>query len=327
MSGLKGVRDSGLSERQIEYRELKWGDFPSFQKLMLQAPGAFERATGMDQLSDALFKYLHRRSLWAVLTLMRAAGRAPIRFFVGADQGQIVGNAGLTLLPKAGYIFAVVTDSAARKRGIASHILEQIHRIIHERGKPWAALDVELDNEIAIRMYRKLGYVEKAQFNWHVGPTPSAIAYSGGAATEVPRSKMKEAAAWVNLHQLPTLRDPLPATAKMLSHLESMTSLPLNTQTKTWSLNFSGQTAALVRGFYIPMIKTSFVIPAGWDSAISSDSVLSLMAPAVDWARSLGATRTEVVVPEPPGAWESAMISIGLPNVVSTLLMVRPSSL
>lgn len=314
-----------MSEHQIEYRELKWDDFSSFQKLMLQAPGAFERATGFDQLSDFLWKYLHRRSLWTLLTLMRALGRAPFRFFVGLDQDQIVGSAGLVMLPKAGYIFAVVTDSAARNRGIASHILGQMHHVTQEKGRPWVALDVDPDNETAIRLYRKLGYEEKAQFNWHVGPTPPAITPPSGVATEVPKSKMKDMAAWVNLHQLPALRDPLPATAKMFSHLENFTSLP-NTQKKTWSISSSGQTTAVVRAFYMPMIKTGFLIPAGYDSALSSDSILSLVAPAVNWTRSLGGTRTEVVVPEPPGEWETSMISLGLPKVTSTILMIRPST-
>jgi hypothetical protein len=112
----------------------------------------------------------------------------------------------------------------------------------------------------------------------------------------------------------------------MLSYLENMTSLP-NTKKKTWSLSSSGQTSAVVRGFYVPMIKTGFLIPAGWDSAISGDSLLSLATPAIDWVRSLGATRTEVVVPEPPGAWESAMLSLDLPKMTSMMLMIRPSSL
>jgi hypothetical protein len=187
------------------------------------------------------------------------------------------------------------------------------------------ALDVDSDNETAIRVYRKLGYEERARFNWHVGPTPTATARSAGIATEVPRSKMKEVAAWVNLHQPPTLRDPLPVTAKMFSPQENIANLP-NTKKKTWSLSSSGQTTAVVRGFYLSMIKTVFVIPAGWDSAITGDSLLSLVAPVVDWARSLGVTRTVIVAPEPPGAWESAMFSLGLPKAASTMLMVRPSA-
>jgi hypothetical protein len=188
------------------------------------------------------------------------------------------------------------------------------------------ALDVESDNETALRVYRRLGYEEKARFNWHVGPTPAAIAHSAGIATEVPRPKMKEVAAWVNLHQPPALRDLLPATAKMFSHHENITQLPTGTKTKTWSLSSSGQTTAVVRGFYLSIIKSVFVIPAGCDSAVPGNSLLSLVAPVVDWARSLGATRMEAVVPEPPGAWEPAIASLRLPKAVSTTLMARLSA-
>ncbi|HML04109.1 MAG TPA: GNAT family N-acetyltransferase [Candidatus Bathyarchaeia archaeon] len=312
-----------MSEGSIEYRELRWADFPSYHKLMLQASGEFERVTGFDHTVEAFFKYLHRRRLWTLLALIQALGRAPIHFFVAVDQGQVIGSASLILLPRTGYIFAVVTDSAHRNRGIASHILEQAHEVARKQGKRWAALDVDTNNQTAIRVYRKLGYEEKARFNWHVGPTPEAVTHSVGMATEVPRSKMKEEAAWVNLHQSDALHEPLPATAKMFSHHENITQLP-DTQTKTWSLSSSGQTIAVARGFFLPIINTVFVIPAGWDSAITSDLLLSLVAPPLNWARSLDVTRTEIVVPDPPGAWEKALDLLGLPQVVSTILMVRP---
>ena len=318
-------RGHRLAENVIECRELRWADFPSYQKLMLQAPGAFERATGLDQTMEAFFKFLHRRRLWTLLALMRVLGRAPIHFFVGVDQGQVLGSASLVLLPRTGYVFAVVTDSAHRNRGIASRILEHTHKVARKKGRRWTALDVDTDNETAIRVYRKLGYEEKTRSNWHVGPTPEAVTSSAGMAAEVPRSKMKELAAWVNLHQSEALRDSLPATAKMLSYHENITQMP-NTQTKTWSLSSSGQTTAAVRGCFLPIIKTVFVIPAAWDPDISADSLLSLVAPALDWARSLGATRTEIVVADPPGAWEKAMDLLGLPQVVSTILMFRPLS-
>ena len=315
-----------MSKDQVQYRELEWDDFPSFQKLMLQAPGDLERAIGFDQLSDALFKYMHRRGLWTLFALMKALGRAPVRFFVGVNRDQIVGSAGLILLPKAGYVFAVVTDQTTRNRGIASHILGEIHSVTRKKGRPWLALDVDPNNETALRLYRKLGYEERAQFNYHVGPTPQAITPSGDVAVEVSRGKMKEVADWVNLHQLPALRDPLPATSRMFSHIENMANMP-NTQRKTWILSPSGQIKAVLRGFYFPAIKTSFMIPIGYDSAISSDSILSLMAPAVKWTRALEAIRMEVVVSEPAGAWEPTMASLSLPTVVSSKLMIRPTTL
>jgi ribosomal protein S18 acetylase RimI-like enzyme len=292
---------------------------------MLQAPGAFERATGFDQTMDVFSDYLHRRGMWTLLALMRTMGRPPLRFFVGADQGQVVGNAMLVLLPRAGYVFAVVTDSASRNRGIASHLLEGICRTTAEKGRPFVALDVEPDNEPALRVYRRLGFEEKARSDWYVGPTPARIVPYSGIAKEVPRSKMAEVAAWVNLHQHPDLHEILPATAKMLSYGENVTQMP-GAQAKTWSLTSSGQTMAVARGVHLPVIRTVFVIPAGWDYASSGDSLLSLVAPVTEWAKSLDATRMEVVVPEPPGTWEEVLRSLGLPRAVSTMLMVRPSA-
>ena len=314
-----------MSPSAIEYRDIRWADFPSYQKLMLQAPGAFERATGLDQTGEALFNYLHRRRLWTPLVIMRSLGIAPFRLFVGVSGNQVLGSAGLTLLPKAGYVFAVVTDSTARNQGIASRILEEVHRATIRRSRPWVALDVDSDNEVAIRLYQKLGYRERVRFNWHVGPTPATEGPPSPAVSEVPESKMREVAAWVNVHQLQALRDALPATARMLSHHESITQIP-GSQTRTWRLSSSGQTAAVVRGFYLPMIKTVFMIPAAWDSAVSGESLLPLAAPLVEWARSLGAARTEAVVPEPPGVWGDVVRFLGLPKAVSTILMVRPSS-
>ena len=314
-----------LPSGEVEYRELRWGDFLSYQKLMPQAPGEFERATGLDQATNDLFQYLHRRSTWTLLSLMRSLGRAPIRFFVGVDRGTVVGSAGLVPLPKAGYVVAVVTDYAARNRGIASTILEKIRGVVHAQGRPWIALDVESDNETAVRLYRKLGYEERARFEWHVGATPTVVAPAEGQVSEVPRSGQQELATWVRLHQPEVLREQLPATARMLSHLENVAQMP-GSKSRTWRLTSSDKTITAVRGYYLPSIKSVFMIPGAWDPSLSADSILSLLAPAVAWARSERATRTEVVVPVESDAWRQAAQALSLPMAVSTLLMSRPSS-
>jgi len=311
------------SEQEVEYRELRWADVPSYMKLMPQAPGEFERSTGLDQTMDLLFQYFHRRSFWTLYAFIRAMRRAPLNIFVGVSEGRVLGTASLTYFAKAGYVMAVVTDSAVRNRGVASHILEQVHLAAKGRGMKWLALDVESDNDAALRVYKRLGYEERVRFAWHVGPTPAAGTHRAGAATEVPRQKMEEVASWVSLHQLPAIHEPLPAAGKMLSHFENFSMLP-KTQVKTWMLCSSGQTMAVARGAYIPSIHTGFVIPSAWDSAISGDTLLALLTPIIDWIRSAGGTRTAVPVPDPPGVWESAMASLGLPKGISTTLMVRP---
>ena len=288
--------------------------------------GAFEKATGLDESIDTVYQYFHRRSVWTLYAFARALGRPPVQVFVAVGQGRVLGTASLALLPKAGYVFAVGTDSAYRGRGIASRLLEQAHRATRDRGIRWTALDVESDNETAIRVYRRLGYEQTARFNWYVGPTPHRTTQTAVAATEVPESRMKEVVAWVNLHQLPALLDPLPATNRMLSHLENVTQLPGAPKARTWLLASSGQPAAVARGTYLPTVHTGFVLPVGWDPAISVDSLLSLASPVIDWSRSLGAARTVVAIPGSPGAWEHVVASLGLSYAVSTTLMVRPSA-
>ena len=309
----------------IEYRELRRADFPSFEKVMLQSVGALERATGLDQLGLAQLQPLSHRSIWTLFTLIRALGRAPIRIFVGVDRGQVLGTASVLFLPSAGYIVGVATDSAARGRGIATHLLERTHILAQRKSKSWLLLDVDSENETAIRVYRRLGYEERARFCWYVGSTPTTSANPAGTATEVDRSEMSEVAAWVDRNQPPAIRDPMPATRRRLSHFEIILRLP-RTPARTWKLSSSGQTTAVMRGSYLPTVRTGYVIPAAWDPALSGDSLLSLVTPAVSWIRSLGATRTVIVVSDPPGAWEPAMAVLGLPKVVSSTLMVRPSA-
>lgn len=186
-------------------------------------------------------------------------------------------------------------------------------------------LDVDSENATAIRVYRRLGYEERAKFRWYVGLTPVASANSADSATEVPRSQMSEVAVWVDRSRPPAIRDPMPATSRRLSHFEIITRLP-RAPTRMWRLSSSGQTTAVVRGSYLPAVRTGYVIPAAWDPALSGESLLSLVTPVVNWILSLGATRTVVVVSDPPGEWEPVMDALGLPMTVSSTLMVSSSS-
>jgi ribosomal protein S18 acetylase RimI-like enzyme len=309
----------------IEYRELQRADLPSFEQVMLQGLGAWEQATGLGQVSMVQFQSFRNRGIWALFAFMRAMGRVPIRIFVGVNRGQVLGTASVLFLPNYAYIAGVVTDSAVRGRGIATQLLERTHALAKQKGKPWSALDVDSENESAIRVYRRLGYQERARFAWYVGPTPLASASSNHTVTEVPRSQMSEVAAWVDRNRPPAVRDPIPATGRRLSHFETITRLP-RTPVGTWKLTSAGQTAAVVRGSFLPSVRTSYVILAAWDPGLTGDSLLSAVAPAVNWTRSLGATRMVVAVSEPLDMWAPAMAAMGLQKVISSVLMVRASA-
>jgi ribosomal protein S18 acetylase RimI-like enzyme len=315
-----------FSPSAIEYRELRRADLASFDDVMLQGLGELERATGLDQLATTQFKALHRVPIWALFAFLRAIGRPPIRIFVGADQNRVLGIASLVLLQKAGYILGVATDSSARGRGIATTLLERLSLEARRNGRPWVALDVESDNETALRVYKRLGFEERAKFGWYVGPSTAPSIDPSGTVAKVPRSQIREVAAWVDSNLSPAIREPLPATPRRFSHLELMTRAP-GSLSKTWQLSSFNKTRAVVRGFYVPAVKTCYALPVICDPALTSESLLALLASAVGWARSLGAARTVATVSDPAGELESVMATLGLRRAVSTALMIRPSGI
>jgi GNAT superfamily N-acetyltransferase len=312
------------SPSAIEYHELRRADLASFDDVMLQGLGELERTTGLDQVAITQFRVLHRVPIWALFTFLRAMGRPPIRIFVGVDQNRVLGTASLVLLQKAGYILGVATDSSARGRGIATALLERLSLEAQGKGRPWVALDVESENETALRVYRRLGFEERARFSWYVGPSTAPSIDSSGNVTVVPRSQIREVAAWVDRNLSPAIREPLPATPRRFSHLELMARAP-GSSVKTWQLSSSNKTRAVVRGFYVPIVRTCYALPVACDPTLSGESLLALVASAVSWARPLGAARTVATVPDPAGELESVMATLGLRRAVSTALMVRPS--
>jgi len=307
----------------IEYREIKRGDLASFDQLIVQGMGKLERSTGLDELALALFQSLHNPGVWTFLKILEGLGRAPIKVFVGVDNGRVLGTASVIMLERSGYVAGVATDSQARRRGIASHLLERIHLEVQQERKEWAVLDVETENETAISLYRKLGYVQTAVFGWYVGPTPETVA-PGNGVSPVSGSQMAEVADWVRRNLPVSIADPLPPTKKRLSYVETVIRGP-RTPIKTWRLTHSGETRAVVRACYFDRIRTGFMLPLAFDSVPTVEPLTSLFAPAVQWVRSSGGTRLVATFPVPSRGLEQSMEALKMPLTVSTALMVRPA--
>jgi len=308
----------------IEYREIKRADLGSFDQLIVQGIGKLERSTGLDELALSLFQSLHSPSVWTFLKILQWVGRAPIKVFVGVDSGRVLGTASVIMLEKSGYVAGVATDSQARRRGIATHLLERIHLEVQQERKEWAVLDVETENDTAIDLYRKLGYVQTAVFGWYVGPPPELADPGDGVATPVSGSQMAEVADWVRRNLPPSIADPLPPTRKRLSYVETVIRGP-RTPIKTWRLTDAGETRAAVRACYFDRIRTGFILPLAFDSVPTVEPLTSLFAPAVRWVRSSGGTKLVITFPVPSTGLEQTMEVLKLPLTVSTALMVRPS--
>jgi GNAT superfamily N-acetyltransferase len=308
----------------FECRELRRRDLPTFGGVILQGMGAFEAATKIDVTTTESVKNLRRPGMVGLVRLLQLLQIAQVRILVAVDRGQVVGTTVVSFLPSTGYIGGVATDAAARGRGIATRLMELAHTFTRGKQKPWLSLDVESGNETAIRLYRRLGYTVAGRYDWFIGPTPKSLSPGGPVPVEI-RTADKDAREWANQTQPAAVRGPLPSTSRRLTHLE-LFSRPPRATPKTWKLTSERRTVGVVRGYYGSKTTTGFVFPVGTDPSISESTCAALVAPAINWQQTQGATRIIIPVLEPSVGWTSLAASLGLERLVSTSLMVRPTA-
>jgi ribosomal-protein-alanine N-acetyltransferase len=81
-------------------------------------------------------------------------------FFVVLNQsGSIVGYAILVEKNRYGYLLSIAVHPNSRNSGVAAFLIEFLENKCREEGYRKLILDVRMDNEKAIRVYRRLGLV------------------------------------------------------------------------------------------------------------------------------------------------------------------------
>jgi GNAT superfamily N-acetyltransferase len=93
--------------------------------------------------------------------------------FVWIEQGQIVGNVSLSpanfpLSEGSGYLVAnVAVHPDFRRRGLAQSLVLAALELVHQKGGNFAVLQVEAANEVAYRLYTRLGFrAERGFVQW-----------------------------------------------------------------------------------------------------------------------------------------------------------------
>lgn len=81
-------------------------------------------------------------------------------YIVAIADGQVVGYAGLWQPIDEGHITNIVTRKDKRGNKIATNMIEELIRIAKEKGLKCVTLEVNVHNEIAIKLYQKYQFEE-----------------------------------------------------------------------------------------------------------------------------------------------------------------------
>jgi ribosomal protein S18 acetylase RimI-like enzyme len=119
----------------------------------------------------------YRRSPWAWAweDVQPRLPRAAV-FLAETGEGAIGFAIATRSRPDIGHVDDLYVRPAHRRRGIAAELLRQLVRAFRERGVEHVALDVDVDNEPARRLYERLGFTRYAdRFAADVGELEDAL--------------------------------------------------------------------------------------------------------------------------------------------------------
>jgi ribosomal protein S18 acetylase RimI-like enzyme len=311
---------------RLAFRQLRRADLPTFAQVSSLGIGNFERSTGLDESAEALSRVLSRWSIWLLLRFSQLVGRPFAQFWVAVDGKRVVGTGTLLMLPKAGYVAGMSTDPEYRGRGIASRILGFLKAETVRRRRDWLVLDVESENDSAIRVYRRAGYRELARFTWYTRtgiPPPSTPASSGAPAAS--KAELKELVPGLDASRGADFATALPAHPRMLSHNELLARGP-RVRHRTWIRRVSGGAPFAVRAYHLSRGGMATYFPMTGRPEPTPEEFALLFDSATEWLRARSPQRCLAVVSEPVGTVGAALEQRGFRAVSSSVCMVRPSA-
>ena len=80
-------------------------------------------------------------------------------YLVAEEDGEIIGFCGMWLTIDAAQITNVAVSKAARGRKIGEALMVEAIRVAREAGMETMNLEVRVSNEVALNLYRKLGFM------------------------------------------------------------------------------------------------------------------------------------------------------------------------
>ena len=109
-----------------------------------------------DKIKDNLQKDFD--DFWTPTILESELKNENSRYVVAKEKNEIVGFAGIIILPDDIEITNIVTKKTERKKGIGKLLLDKIIEISKEEKKELLSLEVNEKNLIAINLYSKFGF-------------------------------------------------------------------------------------------------------------------------------------------------------------------------
>ena len=314
---------SSSARRTLVYRPLRRSDSAKYIELLLESMGEFEQETGIGDGAESAIRSLFRLPIWWVVKFLSGIGRPVADIVVAASDGTIAGTGMILWTRNTAYVAGMATRPEFRGQGIAAEVLARLGVEARRRKRPYLALDVESANETAIRVYRRAGYQEVAEFSWftRAGLPPISGANPGGTRP-MRRSDQENIVTHLDAARPPLYRAAFPSSPKLLDHNEFTIRAP-RIRHSTWVKRTTNGTDCVARAYFSPRKKWGTILLRTGTPEPPPEELASLLDAATSWLTPLRPSHCLAPVSEPPGAVTAALVRAGFSRAVGTKTMVR----
>lgn len=113
---------------------------------------------------------------WSRNSFIESIAEQNNHYLVAVIDGKVVGYCGYWGIAGEGYIYNVAVKASHMRQGIGFKMLEELTRQAAARGIDSLTLEVRQSNEAAIKLYKKLGFIEAGiRKDFYAKPLEDAI--------------------------------------------------------------------------------------------------------------------------------------------------------
>jgi ribosomal-protein-alanine N-acetyltransferase len=113
---------------------------------------------------------------WSRNSFIESIAEQNNHYLVAVIDGKVVGYCGYWGIAGEGYIYNVAVKASHMRQGIGFKMLEELTRQAAARGIDSLTLEVRQSNEAAIKLYKKLGFIEAGiRKDFYTKPLEDAI--------------------------------------------------------------------------------------------------------------------------------------------------------
>ena len=127
----------------------------------------------LEQIENILEEQFDK--FWNAIVLEKELENPLSTYIVAISDGQVVGYAGLWQPLDEGHITNIVTKKDKRGNKIATKMLEELIQIAKNRNLKCVTLEVNVHNDIAIKLYKKYNFKEVGRRNKYYNGTDDAL--------------------------------------------------------------------------------------------------------------------------------------------------------